>query len=61
MVRMYQNQKYDYYCQIVAQKVCDVHHIHEPLFSQLLNIETKKNVFKKHNYVIPFLYPFTWT
>jgi hypothetical protein len=43
------------------QEVCYVHHIHEPLFSQLLHIKAKKNVFKKPNYLIPFPYPFTWT
>jgi hypothetical protein len=57
MVRMYQNQKYDYYCQIVAQNVCDVHHIHEPLFSQLLNIETKKNMFLKTQLCYSFPLP----
>ncbi len=43
---MYQNKMYDYYCQIVAQKVCDVHYIHDLLFRQVLNIKANKNVFK---------------
>ncbi len=55
MVRMYQNKTYDYYCQIVGQKVCDVHYIHELLFSQVLNIKANKNVLKRHNYLIPSL------